>query len=206
MISLAEAAGRDVSRETLDCLAEFQGLLIEANRHQNLISKASEADSWGRHIVDSAQLLKFAPADLDWVDVGSGPGLPGLVLALIDPGRKSLVEPRRLRTEFVHRMVAHFGLTNVDVVEGKAEAATARADVITARAVGSPGELLAMTSHLRHAGTIYVLPRGRGAKSELDALRNSWQGEFRLVPSVTTDEALILVASRVEPVRPGRAR
>ncbi len=72
-----------------------------------------------------------------------------------------------------------------------------KTDVITARAVASPARLFEMTSHLRHASTTYVLPRGRNAESELAELRDTWQGEFKLHRSLTSDDASILVASKV---------
>ena len=197
MKEFAAAIGRDVSRETLAKLDQFADLILSENTAQNLISKSSEADLWRRHILDSAQLLRFADPALCWSDIGTGAGLPGIVLAILDRGRKILIEPRRLRVEFLTRAIAALKLNNVTIVLGKADKSSELCDVITARAVSSPGDLFAMTSHLRHAGTTYVLPRGRGAQSELAEVRNTWQGEFRLHPSLTSDEASILVARNV---------
>ena len=197
MRGIAEAIGREVSRETLAKLEQFADLMLLGNAAQNLISKSSEADIWQRHILDSAQLLRFVDPSRSWSDIGAGPGLPGIVLAILDRGPKILIEPRRLRVEFLERAIAALKLNNVMIVLGKADKSSELCDVITARAVSSPGDLFAMTSHLRHAGTTYVLPRGRSAQSELAKVRNTWQGEFRLHPSLTSDEASILVARNV---------
>ncbi len=109
----------------------------------------------------------------------------------------TLIEPRRLRAEFLRRACHELGLTQATVVEAKAERAVGQFDVITARAVAEAGKLFAMTEHMAHGGTRWILPKGRSAKKELEAATHSWQGEFRLVPSETGDEAYILVAERV---------
>ena len=197
MNDISSVIGRDVSRETYEDLKRFAELLLNENSKQNLVSKASELGLWNRHIVDSAQLLRFASPGQSWTDIGTGPGLPGMVLAILDPGKMVLVEPRRRRVEFLETVASAFRLANVKIVHGKSDATRSKTDFVTARAVASPGELFAMSSHLRHAGTTYVLPRGRSAQSELAELENTWQGEFTLHRSLTSDDASILVARNV---------
>ena len=197
MSDLSTAAGRNVSRETFDILKRYAELLIDENEKQNLVSKSSEPALWDRHIVDSAQLIRFASPGQSWTDIGTGPGLPGLVLAMLDPGKMILVEPRRRRIEFLEAVAFELQLANVKIVHGKTEATRVKTDFITARAVALPGTLFEMSSHLRHAGTTYVLPRGRSAQSELAELQNTWQGAFTLHRSLTSDEASILVARNV---------
>ena len=108
-----------------------------------------------------------------------------------------------MRAEFLTRAAEELGLTDVTVLQAKAEAVPrARYGVITARAVASIERLFAMTAHLSHGGTIWVLPKGRSAKSELDEARKSWQGAFRLEPSRTDPDARILIASGVRRVAP----
>ena len=202
---IGEMMGHDVSRETSDKLERFSEILIAENQIQNLISKLTEADLWTRHFADAAQLISFAPEGASWIDIGSGAGLPGLVIAILTGAQVTLVEPRRLRAEFLSRAVAELGLTNVTVLHAKGEAVPrVRYGVITARAVASIDRLFAMTAHLSHGGTIWVLPKGRSAKSELDEARKSWQGAFRLEPSRTDPDARILIASGVR--RVGKCR
>ena len=202
---IGEMMGHDVSRETSDKLERFSEILIAENQIQNLISKSTEADLWTRHFADAAQLISFAPEGASWIDIGSGAGLPGLVIAILTGAQVTLVEPRRLRAEFLSRAVAELGLGNVTVLQAKGEAVPrARYGVITARAVASVDRLFAMTAHLSHGGTIWVLPKGRSAKSELDEARKSWQGAFRLEPSRTDPDARILIASGVR--RVGKCR
>lgn len=197
MTSIEAVTGRIVSRGTVQNLVAFGTMLADENDTQNLISKASVSDLWTRHILDSAQLLRFAERGLSWTDVGTGPGLPGIVLAILDASPMVLIEPRRKRVEFLTRVKTTLSLAHVEIVLGKAPVSRTKTDFITARAVAAPSALFEMSSHLRHAGTTYVLPRGRSAQSELAEVKNSWQGEFTLHRSLTSDDASILVARNV---------
>lgn len=194
---MTPAALDDVPRETIVRLEAYAELLVEANKTQNLIGKSSLADLWARHIVDSAQLKRWIPPGASIVDIGSGAGLPGLVLAIVTASAVTLVEPRTLRAQFLADAARRLGLDRVRVVQGKAAAVRGQFDVITARAVASAPELFAWTLHLAHARTIFLFPKGRSAASELELVNRTWQGEFRLEPSATSDEASILVARRV---------
>jgi 16S rRNA (guanine527-N7)-methyltransferase len=111
----------------------------------------------------------------------------------------TLVEPRRLRVEFLERVKTELSLDNVRIVFGKAEQLAGTFDIITARAVAALPSLLAMTTHLAHYGTKWVLPKGQKAKSELDEARRSWQGRFELMPSLTSPDASIVIAEGVQP-------
>ena len=194
----------DVSRETRALLDRYVALILEENEHQNLISKSTVEEVWGRHILDSAQLVRFAPQpDSSWLDIGSGAGLPGLVVALLTEGPVSLVEPRKLRADFLRRTAEALGLADrVTVNAAKVERIAGKFDVITARAVASLDALLRISQHLSTDKSVWVFPKGKSAQSELDEARRTWQGEFRLEPSETSDEAAILVAAGVR--RKGR--
>lgn len=202
---LSDEVGFDVPRETIEKLRSYLTLLIEQNKEQNLISRATVQDAWQRHIIDSAQLLTHAPSgQRRWLDVGSGAGLPGIVLAVLLDSPVALVEPRRLRADFLQHCIAELGLGNAVVLPTKVEKVGGHYDVITARAVAPVAQLFASASHLAHRDTRWILPKGRSAAKELAEAQASWQGRFSLKPSVTADDAMILVADGVAPV--GRAR
>jgi 16S rRNA (guanine527-N7)-methyltransferase len=191
--------GADVSRETISLLKRYIELLLEQNARQNLIGKSTVGDVWDRHIADSAQLVRFAPRpDSAWVDIGSGAGLPGVVISILTQGRVTLIEPRKLRTEFLQHVVGELGLAKrVTVVLGKAERVAGKFEVITARAVASLDSLLRISEHLSTDKTRWLFPKGKTAQLELDEAKRSWQGSFRLEPSVTSPEAAILIAEHV---------
>ena len=194
----------DVPRETRDLLDRYVALLLDENERQNLIARSTVEEIWERHIADSAQLVRFAPRpDSSWLDIGSGAGLPGVVIAILTQGPVTLVEPRKLRADFLQRSAADLGLGGrVTVQVAKAERITGKFDVITARAVASLDSLLRISEHLSTDKTLWLFPKGKSAQKELEEARRSWQGEFRLEPSITSGEAAILVASSVR--RKGR--
>jgi len=200
MNTLEQAVGRPVSRETFESLETYAKLLREANASQNLVSASTLNTLWERHIVDSAQLARFEPKPCaTWIDIGSGPGLPGIVIALLIDGPIILVEPRRLRAEFLGAVVARLGLTHrVTVHCARIEKFSGKFDVITARAVAPLPRLLGMAQHLSHGETVWALPKGRNAKSELAEAQRSWQCEARIEASCTDPGAHILVLSKVK--------
>ena len=194
---LAEERHADVSRETWERLEGFCRLLVEENQRQNLIARSSVDKLWERHIIDGAQLLNLAPAIGSWCDIGSGPGLPGLVVAILGGQPMTLNEPRKLRADFLQRVVEELGLPGVRVAQCKVQRLSGKFDVITARAVARLDQLFAMAWHLAHRQTKWVLPKGESAKSELDEARSTWQGSFSLVPSRTHPASAIILAEHV---------
>lgn len=192
---LEAAAGRDVSRETFGRVEAYVALLRNAAAEQNLIASSTADTLWERHILDSAQLVRFAPQPrATWVDIGSGAGLPGLVIAALVDGQVTLVEPRRLRAEFLQRAVNELGLGDrVQIAQAKAERLEGRFDVITGRAVASLSRFLDLSHHLSTRNTVWVLPRGRNAQSELEEARRSWHCNVRTEASRTDPYSEILV-------------
>lgn len=196
---LEAVADRPVSRETFERIVQFEELVREEAKRHNLVAASTLEHLWERHILDSAQLVRFEPhRGASWVDIGAGAGLPGVVVALLVAGPVLLVEPRRLRAEFLARSIAQLGLANrVRVFAAKAERADGRFDVVTARAVARLDRLLEMSTHLSTKNSIWVLPKGRSAGSELDEAKRNWQCEARRVPSLTDPDSEILVLRSV---------
>jgi 16S rRNA (guanine527-N7)-methyltransferase len=188
----------DVSHETLARLEAFVALLREENERQNLVSRGSLEQVWTRHILDSAQLLRFDPGGA-WIDLGTGAGFPGLIVAALRSPRTTLVEGRRLRVEFLERAARVLGAAErTEILLAKVESISARRyDVISARAFAPLDRIFAVGERFSGDGTIWLLPKGRNAQTELDAARASWQGEFRLEPSLTDPDSRIIVAEQV---------
>ena len=194
---LAEVTGRPVSRETIEKLDAYAALVAEESARQNLVSASTLEQFWERHILDSAQLVRFEPQPrASWADVGSGAGLPGIVIACLVDGPVTLIEPRRLRAEFLHRTCESLRL-NATVYTGKVERLEAKYDVITARAVASLPRLLEISAHLSTRNTVWALPKGASAERELAEARRTWQGAFHVEQSVTDADSKIVVATEV---------
>lgn len=195
--ALSAAAGRTVSRETFARLEAYAGLLRDEARRQNLVSASTLDDLWTRHIIDSAQLVRFEPATGScWADLGSGAGLPGVVVACIVEGPVTLVEPRGLRADFLHRVNETLRL-GATVVRSRIETLAGGYDIITARAVAPLARLLKISHHLSTGNTTWVLPKGRNAIAELAEAQKSWQGTFHVERSVTDADSRIIVATGV---------
>jgi 16S rRNA (guanine527-N7)-methyltransferase len=198
---LEEVTGRSVSRETFEKLRSYATLLRTEAAHQNLVSASTLDHLWERHVLDSAQLVRFAPeSSATWLDVGSGAGLPGIVLGCLIDSPITLVEPRRLRADFLRRLVQELDL-NASVHQAKIERITGKFEVITGRAVAALPRFLSMCDHLSTRKTRWVLPKGRTAQSELAEARSSWQGVFHVEPSVTDEDSRIIVATGVRAKR-----
>jgi 16S rRNA (guanine527-N7)-methyltransferase len=143
--------------------------------------------------------VRFEPFDgASWVDVGSGAGLPGLIVALLVKGPITLIEPRRLRAEFLSDVVSKLGLADRVTIEcAKVERVQGKFDVITARAVAALDRLLAMTEHLSKSETVWLLPKGKNAQTELAQAQVNWHCDVRVEQSCTDPESQILVLTRV---------
>jgi 16S rRNA (guanine527-N7)-methyltransferase len=198
---LEQVAQRPVSRETVEKLEAYVAMLRDENARQNLVSGATLENVWERHILDSAQLVRFEPRPgASWIDIGSGAGLPGIVISCLVQDRVTLLEPRRLRAEFLHKVCESLGLA-AKVVCSKAERLEGSYEVITARAVANLGDLIELSHHLSTTKTVWALPKGRNARQELAEAEKSWQGEFHVEQSVTEANSWIIIGRGVRAKR-----
>lgn len=192
------AARLDVSRETWERLDAFIDFLKAEAAHQNLISASTLDHIWARHIVDSAQLLAFAPRlHGQWVDLGSGAGFPGIIVALLSDWQVLLVESRAKRVDYLNRAIAHLGLGGRAEVAGMPveRVETRSFDVISARAFAPLPKLLDLSARFSTDKTIWLLPKGRNAVNELEEARKAWELDFTVQPSVTDPDAGILTGT-----------
>ncbi len=204
---MTEAKARDsltneigVPRETMAQLEHLVALILAANRQQNLISDTSASAIWQRHILDSAQLAQFAVQRGLLLDLGSGAGLPGLVLAILRPQPVVLVESRKLRIAFLNTAIAALGLSNARVHGGLVEKMPQlAASVITARAFAPLPKIFALAHRFTIDDTLWVLPKGRRADEEIDAAKAQWSGMFHVEQSLSDAEAGIVIAQNVSP-------
>jgi len=189
-----------VPRETL--LERFGAIVLAEADRQNLISAGTRADIWVRHLADSAQLIPLAEAaEGSWIDIGTGAGFPGLVVALLTDRAVHLIEPRAKRATFLREAAAALGLANrVTVHAQRAQMVqSSPAAVISARAVASLRELFGAARHLSTRSTLWLLPKGRNAQSEVEDVTRAWQGVFHVEQSLTQAESSIVIAREVRP-------
>jgi 16S rRNA (guanine527-N7)-methyltransferase len=202
----AALAARSVSRETIARLDRFVALLVIWQARINLISATTIDQVWRRHIIDSLQLLDVAGDWRNWVDVGTGAGFPGLVVAIAaadQPDRKVwLVESNYKRCAFLREAARATG-ARVEIVNRKVEAAgadlPARPDVVSARAVAALPQLFTLTYPLLKSGGIGLFPKGQDVESELTLAAKYWRFNAKLTASVTEANARIVVVSDLQP-------
>ena len=196
---LSDHAG--VSREKIAALERYVDLLRAETERQNLIAASTRDRIWARHIVDSAQLVMYARgATGPWVDVGSGAGLPGIVTAILTGLRTVLIEPRRLRAEFLVMVAQELDLTNVAVQQTSSQRTEGvKASVILARALAFLSEIFAISRALATEQTVWILPKGRNALNELESAKQDWHGVFHVEQSLTDPESSIIIAREVRP-------
>lgn len=189
----------NVSRETeakFTCLAALVRLW---NPKINLISKTTLADLETRHVADSVQVAYTVPDARTWVDLGSGGGFPGLVVAICKPeAHVTLVESDQRKAVFLRRVSSELDL-NVTVRASRAEEVPPLLpDAISARALAPLDKLLALAARHGRQDTRFVFPKGVRYRDEIAAARKSWRFEIDVQPSTTDKEAVILVMENIE--------
>ncbi|KLI64747.1 16S rRNA (guanine(527)-N(7))-methyltransferase RsmG [Aurantiacibacter marinus] len=182
----------------MERLDRFITLLAEENERQNLVSSGSLQSVWQRHLADSLQLLDHVPRETSpWLDLGSGAGLPGLVLAIARPDvHIDLVESRRKRVEWLSHIKAELNLNNCMVHGGRLELVeTMETAVITARAFAPLAKLLQLSARFSTRSTVWLLPKGRSGAQELAEQPERIRAMFHVEQSITDSEAGILVGT-----------
>lgn len=194
------AAEYGVSRETLDRLTAHDALLLRSPH--NLVARSTIPDRWERHYRDSGQLYALIPdSAATLVDLGSGAGFPGLVLAAMGAERLAvtLIESTGKKAGFLADAARAMRLTNVRVLQQRIENVdNLSADVVTARAVAPLETLLGYAADFSHERTVLILPKGQDVEGELTAAAKSWHMEVQKRASVTNPGSTILVIRRLK--------
>ncbi len=189
--------GQNVSRETFERLEVFAALLEKWNQSINLVSQSSLNDLWARHIADSVQIFRLSGPIHTWLDIGSGGGLPGAIVAILAmdecPSAKiTLIESDKRKSVFLRTVARETGAVFNVLTDRIEQAEPQHADVISARAVASLSTLLQFSErHLKPDG-VALFSKGVSWKKEVDAARQEWDMGIETVPSLTEPGAVIL--------------
>ena len=211
-IRLAERLARDraealslvpVSRETAERLDVYVDLLGRWRHTVNLVGEASLASVWTRHIADSAQILPLVPGATRWVDMGSGAGFPGLVIAIalvdVAGARVHCIESDRRKCAFLReaaRLTRAAAVVHAARVEAVAVPDLGPVDAVTARAFAPLPATLELARVWLDSGAVGAFPRGRSARWQLEAYPHAQIYSVEVVPSVVDKEAAILLIRR----------
>ena len=184
-------------------LKQYSGLVLDANKEFNLISKNTEYSIWERHIYDSAQLIDLFPKNTkSFCDVGSGAGFPGLVIKIVDSSlRGYLVEPIKKKGHFLKNAAKKIGI-EINVIQEKYEniknIPALSSDIITARALMPLSGLLDLFSHNIINGAIGIFPKGKLWEKELNDAQAKWKIDYNLFASKTSEESRIIIVDGLE--------
>jgi len=193
------AAETGVSRETLARLEDYADLLVTWNARVNLIGRGTVEDLWRRHMLDSAQLHPLLPADAaTLVDLGSGAGFPGLVLAILGGPHVHLVESDQRKCVFLREAIR---VTKAPATVHATRIETAPplvADVVTARALAPLDTLLDLAAPFLRPHALALFLKGRGAEGELTLARRAWNMSADLLPSRSDPTGTILRLDHLE--------
>lgn len=195
--------GLNVSRETLERLEAYMRLVEKWTVKINLISKASIPHIWNRHIRDSAQIYNLAPPCKNWLDLGSGGGFPGIVVAIIaaekSPDTKvTLVESDQRKCAFLRSALRELSLVGSVISERIETLHPQNADVLSARALADLDGLLSFSDrHLSPAG-VGIFPKGENWRKEHSAAQERWSYRCEAITSITNPAAAVL---KIEDIR-----
>ena len=206
------AAVFNVSRETIARLQVYEQLLRQWQKAVNLVAPATLDTVWHRHFADSAQLLGLAPpATRSWVDLGSGAGFPGLVIAILladaaGPPHVTLIESDTRKAAFLREVVRRTAIpagVAVDVLSIRAESVRIKVNgslprAICARALAPLDRLFQLAAPLSPPGTTLLLCKGKGVAKELQTAEKTWKFNVELVPSLTDSDGRIAVITELE--------
>ena len=190
--------------ETSERLAAYRSLLLRWNARINLISGQTAAEIDQRHIADCAQLGPLLPRQGPVADFGSGAGLPGMVLAILQPDREfHLVESDKRKAAFLVEASAQLKLPKLRVHSCRAENAKLPSlAAITARALAPLASLLPYAAKFLAQGGVALFPKGKSAEKELTEAGQDWHFTLERFPSITNPEATILRLSNITRVQP----
>ena len=198
-----EVGGVNVSRETFENLQRFSDLVRKWTVKINLVSSSSIPELWERHVVDSVQIYASAPKSFEkWVDIGSGGGFPGIVMAIIGKEKHPdanfvLIESDLRKATFLRTAIRELKLSAVVLAERIELAEPQGADVVSARALSTLSTLLPFVErHLKPDG-VAILHKGKRASEEVADAKAGWRFALEELPSLTDLDAQILVVKGI---------
>jgi 16S rRNA (guanine527-N7)-methyltransferase len=206
--------GFGLSPETVVDLRRFVALLAEWQKAHNLVAPGTLAEVWTRHVADSLQLLAHTPDFREWVDLGSGAGFPGLVVAIASKGQAgkdgaerhfTLVESNQKKAAFLRAAIRETG-ANASVaaerVEAHAPKMAGQADIVSARALAPLAKLLELAAPYLHRGSVMLFPKGQDYVQEVEAAAQSFDFDVVEYKSATDSGGRVLAIGNLRPKRP----
>ena len=205
--ALRQFSGVNVSRETFDRLEAFSNDFRSWADRINLVAPSTRDEFWRRHMADSLQLLSIKPSAVTWVDIGTGGGFPGMIVAIAlaerNDSRVTLIESNRKKCGFLQMAKAKYA-PQTQILPMRVQDAVPQIEppnVVSARALADLDSLLAMTGPWLEQGSIGLFMKGREYVGEVEKSRTNWRFDLVAYESRTASDAAILEVSDIVPIK-----
>jgi 16S rRNA (guanine527-N7)-methyltransferase len=204
----------NVPRETMDRLERYAAMLVDWQSRANLVAPSTLPQIWQRHFADSAQVLRLAPDAKTWLDLGSGAGFPGLVIAILQANQRNfrmhLVESSAKKCAFLAEVAkatdAPVEIHGMRIEELAPQAKSLAPEIVTARALAPLPRLLELAAPFLGHGARGIFLKGRGATAEIEEARRRFDFACVLHPSATAPDSAIVELRDLAKRKKGRAR
>lgn len=188
----------NISREIKEKLDNFIQLLIRWNERINLISRGELPNLWTRHIADSLQLLKYINYNMHVIDIGSGNGIPALILAIAGIQNITIVESNRKKITFLKQASLNLS-NNINIINDRVENLVLEGDILISRAFASIDQIFRLTKNYKIYNK-YLLLKGVNYLSEIEKAKHNWSFDYRVFTSVTSNNGNILEIRNIKNV------
>ena len=188
-----------INKESESKLHKYGSLLLEWNKSINLISRTTEKDFWNRHIIDSAQIFKHLLPEDHVYDLGSGAGLPGIILSILGIKHVTLIEKSSRKCAFLNQasLLSENKISIInDRIENCTNIPTPKINILTSRALSSLNNLLEYNKFFMPTKGFLIL-KGQSFQKELEDARKNWDFDVEIFPSITNIESAILRINNV---------
>ena len=183
----------DDGKLILTKLSEYKKILIKENENMNLIGKSTIIDLDERHLLDCLQIVKYLPQhEKSVMDIGTGAGLPGIILSIIGFKNVHLVEKSPKKSSFLENCKLQLGLNYIVHNKSISEISNLNIDCVTARAFASINKIISMTKKIINKQTKFILLKGKNYLTELETI-NPQKYFWEAHPSITSSESKIII-------------
>lgn len=189
----------NIPRETIEGLKKYQSLVLKWNKVINLVSCSTESEFWTRHILDSLQLMKYINSfDSHVVDIGSGAGLPGVILSIAGIKNVTLIESDERKVAFLLQ-AAKCSNNKIQIINDRIENVVLECDMLTSRAFASLEKIFSYTKNIMVKDK-YLLLKGQGYQEEIDNAKKKWSFYHLTYDSMTSNNSKIIEISNLEKI------
>tara|TARA_B100001093_G_scaffold419371_1_gene410927 strand:- start:100 stop:711 length:612 start_codon:yes stop_codon:yes gene_type:complete len=189
----------DLSKKQVDKVESYLSSIIKHNKHTNIVGKSTIENFWNRHVLDCLQLTKhITNKKLKIIDLGTGAGLPGILLSIVGCQKVLMVDSVKKKTDFVRKIIKELSLTAKIQNKRIEKPPTSQHDIIVSRALAPLVKLLTYARMYSNKNTTSLFLKGRNAINEVDIASKVYSFEFEKIKSISSDDGCILKIKNIK--------